>query len=61
MSRKLHVLDSHIDEFEDNIGDYSEEQSERFHQDVRSLEKRYNGQHNKSMIGDDILNLVRES
>ena len=31
MSLKLHVLHSHIDEFKDNMGDYSEEQGERFH------------------------------
>ena len=41
MSLKLHILHSHIDEFKHNLGDYSEEQGERFHQDVKSFEERY--------------------
>ena len=61
MSLKLHVLHSHIDEFKDNMGDYSEEQGERFQQDVKSFEERYKGQYNESMMGDYIWNLVRES
>ena len=61
MSLKLHVLHSHIDEFKDNMGDYSEEQGERFHQDVKSFEERYKGQYNESMMGDYIWNLVCES
>ena len=61
MSLKLYVLHSHIDEFKDNIGDYSEEQGEKFYQDVKSFEERYKGQYNESMMGDYIWNLVRES
>ena len=51
MSLKVHVLHAHLDEFKDNMGDYSEEQGERFHQDVRSFEEHYKGQYNKSMNG----------
>ena len=61
MSLKLLVLHSRIDEFKDNMGDYSEEQSERFHQDVKSFEERYKGQYNESMMGDYIWKLVREN
>ena len=61
MSLKLHVLHSHIDKFKDNMGDYSEEQGKRFHQDVKSFEECYKGQYNKSMMRDYIWNLVRES
>ena len=61
ISLKLHVLHSHIDEFKDNMGDYSEKQGERFHQDVKSFEERYKGQYNESMTGDYIWNLVREN
>ena len=60
MSLKLHVLHSHIDEFKENMGNYSEEQGERFHQDINSFEERYKGQYNERM-GDYIWNLVRES
>ena len=31
MSLKLHFMDSHVEYFPKNLGDYSEEQSERFH------------------------------
>ena len=51
MSLKLH---SHIDEFKDSVGDYSEQQGERFHQDVKSFEERYIGQYNENMMGDYI-------
>ena len=52
MSLKLHILHSHIDKFKDNLGDYSKEPSERFHQDVKSFEERYKSQYNENMIGD---------
>ena len=61
MSLKLHVLHSHIAEFRGNMGEYSEEQGERFHQDIKAFEKRYKGQYNESMMGDYIWNLLRES
>ena len=61
MSLKLHIFHSHIGEFNDNLGDYSEEQGERFHQDVKSFEERYKGQCNENMMGDYICNLLRES
>ena len=61
MSLKVHVLHAHLDEFKDNMGDYSEKQGERFHQDVRSFEERYKGQYNESMMGDYIWNFLRES
>ena len=61
MSLKIHVLHAHLDEFKDNMRDYSEEQGERFHQDVRSFEERYKVQYNESMMGDYIWNLLRES
>ena len=39
MSLKLHILHSRIDGLKDNLGDYTEEQGERFHQDVKSFEE----------------------
>ena len=61
MSLKIHILHTHVDEFKDNMDDYSEEQSERFQQDVRSFEEGHKGQYNESMMGDYIRNLLRES
>lgn len=61
MSMKLHMLDAHLYNFKDNMGAYSEEQGERFHQDLRSFEHRYQGKYNERMMGDYIWNIVRES
>ena len=36
MSIKLHYLISHVDYFLENLGDVSEEQGKRFHQDIRT-------------------------
>ncbi|GBN94843.1 hypothetical protein AVEN_266157-1 [Araneus ventricosus] len=41
MSLKVHFLHSHIDCFPENLGAYSEEQCEIFHQDVRDSKTRY--------------------
>ena len=41
MSIKLHYLFSHLDYFPENLGDVSEEQGERFHQDIKMMEERY--------------------
>ena len=35
MSIKLHYLFSHLDYFPENLGDVSEEQGVRFHQDIK--------------------------
>jgi len=34
MSLKVHILDVHLHKFKDNMGAYSEEQGERFLQDI---------------------------
>ncbi|GBN35867.1 hypothetical protein AVEN_145467-1, partial [Araneus ventricosus] len=39
LSLKVHFQHSHIDCFPENLGDYSEEQGARFHQDVRDRER----------------------
>lgn len=39
MSIKMHFLFSHLDHFPENLGDLSEEQGERFHQDIRTMEE----------------------
>ena len=43
MSVKLHFLRSHLDYFPKYCGDFSEEQGERFHPDLRGMEERYQG------------------
>jgi len=60
MSVKVHFLHSHLDYFPDNLGDYSEEQGERFHQDIKNMEKRYQGKWNISMMADYCWCLKRD-
>ena len=38
MSLKLHIMDSIVEHFPQNLRDYSEEQGERFHQDIKVME-----------------------
>jgi hypothetical protein len=59
MSLKLHFLHSHLDFFSDNMGDISEQHGERFHQDIKVMEERYQGRWNASMMGDYVWNLMR--
>ena len=40
MSVKVHFLNSHLEYFPENLGALSEEQGERFHQDIKIMEKR---------------------
>ena len=52
MSLKLHFLCSHLDFFQDNLGDFSEKHGERFHQDIKPMERRYQGRWDSAMMGD---------
>lgn len=61
MSLKLHFLHSHLDYFPENLGDYSEEQGERFHQDIREMEDRYQGRWDINMMVDFCWTLKRET
>ena len=60
MSIKLHFLNSHIDYFPENLGAVSEEQGERFHQDLKELEVRYQGRWNTNMMADYCWLLKRD-
>ena len=61
MSVKVHFLQSHLDYFPENLGAVSEEQGERFQQDIKTMEKRYQGQWNVSMMADYCWCLLRET
>ena len=52
MSIKLHNLHSHLDKFPDNLGDVSEEKGEKFHQDIKVMEDRYQGRWDSHMMPD---------
>ena len=61
MSLKIHFLHSHLGEFPGNLGEVSDEQGERFHQDIAEMERRYQGRWDPSMLGDCCWSLVREA
>ncbi|CAH2083922.1 unnamed protein product [Euphydryas editha] len=52
MSVKLHYLNSHLDHFPENLGHFSDEQGERFHQEIRTMDERYKGRWNVHMMSD---------
>lgn len=60
MNLKLHFLHSHLDYFPENLGDYSEEQGERFHQDISEMENRYQGRWDDNMMADFCWMLQRD-
>ena len=60
MSVKLHFLCSHLDFFQENLGHFSEDHGERFHQDIEPMEKRYKGRWDSAMMGDYIRSLIRQ-
>lgn len=61
MSLKMHFLHSHLDFFPINLGDVSDEHGERFHQDIKVMESRYQGKFNPNMMGDYCWFLQRET
>jgi hypothetical protein len=60
MYLKIHFLHSHIDFFPDNLGAVSDEHGERFHQDIVSMEKWYQGKWSPSMLADYCWTLKRD-
>lgn len=60
MSLKMHLLHSHLDCFPDNCGDYSDEHGERFHQTMKTMEKRYQGRWDPAMMADFCWFLIQE-
>ena len=59
MSIKIYFLSSHLNYFSDNCGDYSEEQRERFYQDIAIMENRYQGSMTINMLADYCWSLKR--
>ena len=52
MSIKIHFLVSHFKKFPINLGNVSDEKGERFHQDIKFLEERYQGRWDIHMMAD---------
>ena len=60
MSLKMHCLNSHFNFFPENLGAVNDEQGERFHQDIKAMEVRYQGFWNEGMMGDQCWMLYRD-
>ena len=52
MSIKVHFLNSHLEQFPDNLGAVSDEQAKRFHQDIKVMEERYQKRWDIHMMAD---------
>lgn len=61
MSLKLHFLFSHLDYFPENVGAFSEEMGERFHQDFKQAERHYQGRWDERMMADYCWRLKRNA
>ena len=61
MSLKMHFLHSHLDFFPENNGDVSDEHGERFHQDIKILEERYQGKASPAMMADFCWSIQRDT
>jgi hypothetical protein len=57
---KIHFLNTHLDIFPENLGVGREEQGERFHKDIKEMERRYQGRRNVNLLGDYCCMLYRE-
>ena len=60
MSVKMHYLFSHMDRFLGNLSSMSDEQGERFHQDLKEMDTRYQSRWDAVMIADYSWNLKRD-
>ena len=60
MSIKMHHLFLHMDRFPENLGSMSDEQGKKFHQDLKEMEKRYQGRWDAVMMADYCWNLKRD-
>ena len=61
MSLKAHFIHPHLDFFPENCGAVSDEHGERFHQEISSMEKRYQGKWNCAMLADYCWTLARDA
>jgi len=60
MSLKIHFLHSYLDFFPENCDAVSDEHRVHFHQDMSSMEKRYQGKRNCAMLANYCWTLTRD-
>ena len=56
----MHKLFSDMDRFPENLDSMSNDQGERFHQDLKEMETRYKGHWDAVMMADNCWNLKRD-
>jgi len=61
MSLNINFLHSHLDFFPENCGTVSDEHGEHFHQDISSMEKRYQGKWSRAVLTDYCWTLARDA
>lgn len=61
LNLKIHFLHSYIDYFPENLRNFSEEQGERFHQDLKDVEKRYQDIWDENMMANYCWSLKRDT
>ena len=61
MSIKVHFLHGLLDIFPENLGALTDKQGERFHQDVKEMEERYQGRWDAVMLADYCWSIKRDS
>ncbi|KYN13518.1 hypothetical protein ALC57_14222, partial [Trachymyrmex cornetzi] len=61
VSLKIHFLHNHLDFFSPNLGEFSEEHDDRFHQDIAIIEKRFKGKDIKHMLGEYCWSIVHDT
>ena len=60
MSIKVYFLFSHLDKFPENVGSVSDEQGERFHQDLMTVEECYQDRLDRYMLADYCWSITRD-
>lgn len=60
MTPKVHYLHQHLDFFRDNLGKISDEHGERFHQQIKLIEQRFQGKNNENMLAEFIWYSLEE-
>jgi hypothetical protein len=60
MNLKIHFLESHLVFFSENLGEISNKQGKRFHQDIVAMEKRCQSKWASSMLADYCWTLKRD-
>lgn len=60
MSLKVHFLANHLDFFPENMGYFSDQHGERFHQDIAYMEQHFKGKNATHLLGNYCWTLVRD-